>query len=229
MAGVGRSTAATVAPQRSSGPSGPISAPAPSTATVRPSSRSHSGCAATSRTAAAAVGSMHTGPLPRVELRVEVRAGQASPAVRQHELGQRLAARRAPRRCRESAGRARPPARPVGRSAPSAATTTRRRTASSPASAIACHASGCAARPRPGAGSAAGTDCARQSRAPPRRRPPGPTARRASATAARATVVVLRPPVSSAGKETPWVVTLLGSPRQRALHERSESARGVVG
>ena len=62
IAGVGRSTAATVAPHRSSGPSGPISAPAPSTATVRPSSRSHSGCAATSRTATAAEGSSTPAP-----------------------------------------------------------------------------------------------------------------------------------------------------------------------
>ena len=41
--GAARSTAATRAPQRSSDGSGPISAPAPSTATVCPSSRSQSG------------------------------------------------------------------------------------------------------------------------------------------------------------------------------------------
>ena len=61
-AGLGRSTAATRTPQRSSTSSGPTSAPAPSATTVWPGSRSHSGCAATSLTASAQDGSI-TPPL----------------------------------------------------------------------------------------------------------------------------------------------------------------------
>ncbi len=58
MSGWSRSTAATRAPHRINDGSGPISAPAPSTATVCPSSRSQSGLSSTWPIASPTVGSM---------------------------------------------------------------------------------------------------------------------------------------------------------------------------
>ncbi len=129
-----------------------------------------------------------------------------SPAVRQHQLGQRLAV---PRTSRVSRVRA------AGASASDAS-------GRSPVVAGHDHAAAYGVQagvgdrvPGRGAGSPASTSrrkCsryrrARPSPARPRRRRPGrrPAARRPPPS--RATDVVLRSPVSSAGKETPWVLT----------------------
>ena len=109
-----RSTAATRAPQRSSDGSGPISAPAPSTATVRPSSRSQSGLSSTASTASATVGSTTPASTHVVDPARMPGAAEPFAAVGQHQLGHGSARCRPPRRPpgHRCPGRRRPHRRP---------------------------------------------------------------------------------------------------------------------
>ena len=92
IAGRSRSTAATRAPHRISEGSGPISAPAPSTATVWPSAAASPGWPAPASTASATVGSTTPACDPVVDAAADLVAAQPLAAVGQHELVDRLAA-----------------------------------------------------------------------------------------------------------------------------------------
>ena len=171
--GRARSTAATVAPQRSSDRSGPISAAAPRTTTVRPSSRSQSGLSMTASTASRRVGS--TTP---AATHASSRRRRSSPRGEPRGRGCSARSRRRPdhRAPRWSGGRpGSPPPRRARRRGGSrgrrgSASASGREPTPSPPRRWRRHPRGGPGRPRRGGGSGRGSRCASSSRAA-RRRP----------------------------------------------------------
>ena len=219
--GRGRSTAATRAPQRSRACSGPISASAPSTATVCPSSRSHSGCAITVRTRSAAEGS--STPAPAHESR---RRASASPDNRSPRNGRLNSVSGSPvPRISTVDSEALPVSYRIASRGPSRPSgcryCIRRCTACRPSPAIvtaACREAKPASRTR--------RKCTRYPRrqSASRSAPTAPTAstpRRASATTARPRTELLRRPPAPTGTTTPQSsLLIIASPRGFAWTSR---------
>ena len=202
IAGRGRSSPITRAPQLSSTGSGPTSAPAPSTTTVRPGRDSQPGCAATARTASAHDGSM-TPPLTHASSR----RASASPLSRSPRYGTDSSRSASPVPVTVAA--ASPPRAGADTSASSPASSpsrpmTRIRRCSDARPSLATDTAACR---EPSPASISPRKCAGYPVRQPVSRSAAPAAaastrRSASATTARPSAEVLRRPSSETGKAT---------------------------